>query len=116
MTTIPRPRRPDTGLTFYAPGNTYRAEYTTDGKRRLKTLRTDNLELARLRRDEFYAGLIAAGATYPDRRMKVDPDDDKGIYPIKHFVVRIHGKHIGTYPTREAAREAKRSLAERGAP
>jgi hypothetical protein len=115
-TTIPKPRTPDTGLSFYKKGNTYRAEYSTDGVRRYRTLRTDDIAIARERRDAFYAELVAAGATYPDRRMEVDPDDDRGIYPATGFTLRIHGKHIGYYKTREQAREAKRRLAERGTP
>jgi hypothetical protein len=116
MTTIPRPRNADTGLTYYAAGKTYRVEYSTHGKRRYRSLRTDDINEARRLRDMFYKNLQAAGATYPDRRMKVSADDDKGIYPATGFNLKIHGKHIGHYATIEAARAAKRRYVERGAP
>lgn len=116
MITIPRPRSLDTGLTFAPASNTYRAEYTDDGKRRYRTLRTPDIAIARERRDAFYAELTAAGATYPDRKMKVSAEDYRGIYPATGFNLRIHGKHIGYYRTIEDARAAKRSLVERGAP
>lgn len=105
-TTIPKNSGPDYGLLFTQGG--YRASFTRNGKRHYRVLKTTDLATARERRDALYAALTAAGATPPDNRMDVKPDDDGGIYKTKpRWTVKIHGHHVGSYATKAQARAAK---------
>ena len=108
MTTVPKPTsNPNYGLALHQ--GTWKAHYRDGGKRIYHNLRTADVEVARDRRDNLYAGLIAAGADHPCRKAPLSPDDDKGIYEVKPYAVRLHGVHVGNYATLEEAREAKRN-------
>ena len=105
-TTIPKPRTPDSGLIFTQ--GVWKCHFTRAGKRHYRSLRTTDKSIARDRRDALYASLRAAGATVPDTRLPLDPDDERGIYRVKPYLVRLHGVHVGNYETREEAVAAKR--------
>jgi hypothetical protein len=102
MTTHPRIKSPDSGLSFYR--DTWRAEYTVDGKRRYRSLGTTQIGIARLKRDEFYAKLDADGAK-PSGTV-ADPDSMRYIYTRKPVILRLGGKerHFDTVEEAKAAR------------
>lgn len=105
-TTIPKPLGPDFGLVFTQ--GVWKAHFTRAGKRHYRSLRTVDKDTARDRRDALYASLRAAGATHPDTRRPLDPDDERGIYRVKPYLVRLHGVHVGNYETHAEAVAAKR--------
>lgn len=102
MTTHPRSKSPDSGLSFYR--DTWRAEYSVDGKRRYRSLGTADIAIARTKRDEFYAKLDAAGAK-PSGTV-TDPGSMRYIYTRKPVILRIDGKdrHFDTVKEAQAAR------------
>lgn len=115
--TLPVQRNPDSGLVFTQ--GTWRCYYTTDGKRRQRSLGTTDRARAREARDAFYAELRAQGATETTRRPDPVAADGRQRYVYerrqKPFYVRLPGgRYIGEYDTREeadaAAREALDSL------
>lgn len=102
MTSHPKIKTPDSGLSFYR--GTWRAEYTVDGKRRYRSLGAESVAVARRKRDEFYAELDAAGAK-PNGTV-TDPDSMRYIYLRKPVILRINGKerHFDTEAEAKAAR------------
>lgn len=102
MTTHPKIKALDSGLSFYR--GTWRAEYTVNGKRRYLSLGTDQIAVARLKRDEFYAKLDAAGAK--PSGVLADPDSMRYIYLRKPVILRVNGKerHFDTVEEAKAAR------------
>ncbi len=102
MTTHPRIKLPDSGLSFYR--DTWRAEYTVNGKRRYRSLGTGDIKTARACRDAFYAKLDADGAK-PSGTV-TDPDSMRYIYTRKPVILRLGGKerHFDTVAEAKAAR------------
>lgn len=116
MTVIPRPShaRPMHGLTLKA--GRYLAEYTVDGRRRRRALGTSDPTCAILRRDAFYAALLARGAVRScsmgatgTRRRSVPPDDPgRYIHRVtKPWRVKVGRHNLGSYRTREEAVAAR---------
>lgn len=102
MTTHPKIKSPDSGLSYYR--GTWRAEYAIDGRRRYRSLGTESAIVARRKRDEFYAELDAAGAK-PSGSV-TDPDSMRYIYTRKPVILRIDGKerHFDSVEEAKAAR------------
>lgn len=93
---VPTIRTPRSGLCFSR--GTWRAMFTKDGKRLMKSMKTKDLVEAARRRDEFYATL------------GVEVTHGKGerfIYPVEHFVIKVQGAYIGTASTIEEARSMR---------
>lgn len=107
--TIPRLLRPTSGLSLSR--GTYRAEWHRDGKRLYKALATADLATAIVRRDAFYADMLAAGATVAcggATRPPLDPASMRYIQEHKGFAVTLPGKrYIGYFRTAEEAKEAR---------
>ena len=116
MTIIPKVTKPNSGITL-ARG-TWRYLVTENGKKRYRSLRTSDVELARIKRDDLYASLQATGATVSrtpesiDRlRHSIDPTHPTRYIHKVHvrqpYKVVIGGTVIGHYPTRDAAIAAR---------
>ncbi len=111
---IPHVRNPsdNTGLITIA-GSVY-ARYTEDGKRKTKRLgslsRFGYDRVDRTDRDEFYATLIANGATFATRgdfKAKAAANPDRYIRQRAPWVVTIKGKIIAEFGTKREAKQAR---------
>ena len=111
-TTHPAIRHKDTGLVFVR--GYWGVEYSTDGRRKRKSLGTPDLTVARARRDAFYAELDAAGATTNPsirgtalKKALTNPDSSQYIYYRRPWIVKVLGVYVGEFETQEEARVAR---------
>lgn len=102
MIQIPRITKPDSGLYFRFPS--WQVFHYEDGKTRLRSLGTADVEKARQLRDEHYAELRAAGATERDATRGPKPAKG-GIY--QYYQVRIGGHKMRSVRTLEEAEELR---------
>jgi len=94
MIQIPKITKPDSGLFFRYPS--WQIFYYENGKTRVRSLGTPDIEKARTLRDEHFATLRAQGATEPNGK-RGRPVTKGGIY-VRYTV------HISGHKTRCATR------------
>jgi len=106
--TLPKLRHKTSGMTRKKMGF-WQLMWREDGKQRMKSLGTGDVEEAILRRDEERASLMEAGATIKEcNDIAVTTDSTHYIYLRKPYEVKLPGrKHLGFFETEEAAKAAR---------
>lgn len=106
MITIPNTPKKTSGMTFSR--NRWWARWYENGRMRIKSLGTTDLDEAIPRRDALFQSLKDNGANVSKK--PPGPLPNSGIYGIhvrKPYMVVLKGRRVGEYDTLEEAVEAK---------
>lgn len=88
------------------------AQYMTGDKIRLKSMKTEHLDLAKIAQAEFYATLGVAKKKAKTWREKVEENSKKYVYKRPPYYTILGGKHLGFYYTRKEADNARDKFIE----